>query len=48
MMELYITNFINLFGYPTLDGIELNDNNDIYKLFKLTECEISHIETILN
>ena len=40
--------FINLFGYPTLDGIELNDNNDIYKLFKLTECEISHIETILN
>ena len=36
-----------MFGYPNLDNITINNNEDIYKLFKLTNDEISHIETIL-
>lgn len=41
-------NLINMFGYPNMDRIKINDNQDVYKLFKLTDDEIIHIESILN
>tara|TARA_B100000683_G_scaffold79856_1_gene78803 strand:+ start:159 stop:3134 length:2976 start_codon:yes stop_codon:yes gene_type:complete len=41
-------NFINMYGYPNIDGIEINNEEDIYKLFKLSNEEVIHIEEILN
>jgi len=41
-------NFINMFGYPNIDNANINNNEDIYKLFKLNDDEIKHIEEIIN
>jgi len=39
---------MNMFGYPNIDGVKINNNQDVYKLFKLSVDEITHIENILN
>ena len=42
-------NLINMFGFPpNIDTIKINNQQDIYKLFKLTKDEISHINTIID